>query len=492
MAKRQKALKRQLRAANDKIEKLESSSMDSATGQLSPSGGWANPDNNFGPETDPTFDTIYLPPYEFTFRELTNMYQNPLMKRVITLHAGDGTRKGFELGSQDNIDQARDIKSEMDERFNWVAQGAKMIAIRHLYGGGVLFADVDDGRLPEEPINENRVKKVWSFRPVENWYAYPITMREMFGEEKPGQPLHYNITVQAFGGAETFKCHESRLIRFPAYESDDVLSQNERVRRRSWPFSTTQIIYDGIKRYGIGVQSGSQLLQSFVEDVFKVSKLKAYKDPAELREYIRSQRAMRNSLRATVIGEDDDLTKLAQPTTGLKEITADQRRDIGMITGIPVPLLFSEESGSLGGSTLSESREVWFDDVESNQKNKYEPMYRRMMEIVSYETGWDIGDVFFLWNPLQRTTPLDQAKLEREVAEKDQIYVEIFGANPVDILDRRWGGGEFSSATPDFDRVDFEAELKKAADEEAELARKEMESLQSRDNPEPVKVELEK
>lgn len=474
---KKRALKKQLAIANRKIEEF---SMDSSTSFTSPSGGWDNPFNDFGPNSDPTFNTTWMPPYEFSFQELINMYHNALMYRITTLHAEDGTRNGFELASKDSNDLARDIQQQMREEYNWLAIGAKLIAMRHQFGGGVIYVDADDGRDPEEPLNENRVKKIWSFQPVENWFAFPSTSRPIFQDEKPGQPLHYRITIQAFAGSQSFLCHESRLIRFPSFESDDVISQSERVRRRTWPISTTQRVYDAIKRYGIGMQTESQLLQGFVEDVFKVQNLKTYKNLADLKAYVQEQRLIRNSLKATVMGSEDALEKLATPTTGLSEITMDHRRDIGMVSGIPVPILFSEESGSLGGSTLSESREVWHDAIRPRQKNQYTPMYWKMMWFKSLEMGWDISDIEIIWNPLETMSPIEQAELELKTAEKDKIYVESLGASEAYILDKRWGSGEFDSGTPDFDKEEFEKELEEMEKAELEESTRQLEPLQNR------------
>lgn len=483
MSKKNKALKKQLATAQRKLEEF---SMDSAA--ISPSGGWSNPINDFGPDTDPTFKTIWMPPYEFTFQELTNMYQNALMYRITTLHAEDGTRNGFELASKESTDLARDIQQQMREEHNWLPIGTKLIAMRHQYGGGVIFVDADDGRLPEEPLNENRVRKIWSFQPVENWYAHPKTPRPIFGDEKPGQPMHYHITIHAFGGAQSFICHESRLIRFPTFESDDVISQNERIRRRTWPISTTQRVYDSVKHYGIGMQTESQLLQGFVEDIFKVSNLKAYKDLDKLKKYAREQRLIRNSLKLSIIGSEDDLQKLGTPTTGLSEITMDQRRDIGMTSTIPVPILFSEESGALGGSTLSESRKVWHDSIRTKQRNQYTPMYWKMMWFKSLETGWDVSDIEIIWNPLDTMSPLEQAELELKTAEKDKIYIGL-GANEADILHKRWGSGEFDPGTPDFDKEQFEKDLEEMEKAEEKARQEELEAMNN--DTELEKVELE-
>lgn len=491
--------KKSSKALSRKIADLEKqiSSMD----ESSPSGGWSNPFNAFGLATDPTFDTSFLPPLEFTVKELTDLIQNPLISRVVGLHSGDGTRKGFELTAKDDNEKAADIKAEMDERFSWLALGAKVIGQRHQFGGSVVYCDIDDGRDPEEPLNEAGVRKVWSFTPIERFYAHPMTARPMFRDEKPGQPMHYRITLLNWRDSQTFTCHESRLIRFPSIETDNVISQTERVRRLTWPMSTAQLIYDTIKRYGVGMQSMSQLLQGFVEDVFKVSGLKKFKDPEALRTYIREQRLMRNSMRATVIGGEDSLDKVATPTQGLSEINLDIRRDIGMATGIPVPILFSEESGSLGGSTLNESRAVWYDSVQSMQQNQYTAFFKRMLFLVSLETGWEVDDLELKWNSLWTPSAKEEIEMRKIQAETDQIYIAS-GMPEKNIFDARFGGENINLDGVNYDPDEFEKHLEEMDKKDAEEAEAQLEMLKSRQTgeekpkdepkPEPPKKEEKK
>jgi|GEM_PF-6024602 len=463
-------------------------SMDSIA--ASPSGGWANFFNNFGLETDPTFNTIYLPPLEFTYRELTDLYQNPLVFRAINLYSGDGTRKGFDLVSKDDNEKAADIKKEMDKRFKWLAVGAKMIAMWKLYSGGVIFVDVDDGRDPEEPLNENAVRKVFSFQPVDRFNAVPISVRPILRDEKPGQPMHYRIQIQSFRGAESFLCHESRLIRFPSFEADSVISNSERARRLTWEVPAVQRTYDGVKRYGIGVQSSSQLLEGFIEDVFKVANLGDFKDPADLQKYIRAVRLLRNSLKATVIGENDDLSKIATPAQGVKEINQDLRRDTGMIWEIPVPILFSEESGELGGSTLSESRKVWADSVRSNQNNKYTSMFRRMLEIVSYETGWDIEEIDFKWHNILEPTEEEEVDMRNKQADTDYKYWQM-GLPEKNVFDVRFANEKTNLDGVDYDPEEFEKIQKEQEQKELEESEAMYEALKNKDSQtnEPGKKE---
>jgi len=468
---KKKRIKNQLIVKEQELIKSNVVSLDNA----SPSGGWSNPDNGFGVGTDPTFQTHYLPPYEFTYQELTNLYQNSLVRRVIKLNMNDSTRAGFELTSDSNAEKAVEMKREMDTRFNWLALGRKMIGIKHNYGGGVLFADIDDGREPHEPLNINNVKKVWAFHPVDRYYAYPITTNPLLGDEKPGQPAHYKISLISYKQTQTLDVHESRIIRYPTFDSDDVLSSRERQRRWTWDLPTVQTIYDTVKRYGIGVQSSSSMLQGFVMDVFKISSLKEMKDLAGLKAHIRDQWALRNSMNANIIGKDDEIERLNTPVTGISDITQDIRRDVGMACEIPVPIIFSEESGGLGGSTLAESQKVWYSHVTANQVNRDEPMYRKMLELVSYEQKWDIEDIGFKFNELEYRSAIEQALLEKTDMETATLIFDL-GMPEINILGAKFtGGGQKIGA---IDALDVEAFQKDLDDnDQMEIDRQETENL---------------
>lgn len=481
MGKSKARLRKELAAKNTELEAIKSS-LDS---QLSPSGGWYNPNNQFGPETDPNFNTLYLPPYEFTYPELTALYQNPLVRKVIRLHMNDGTRNGLELTSTENTDAAQEVQEEMESRFNWVSLIRKMIGIRHNYGGGVLYADIEDGGKPEDPLNEGRVKRVNGFTPVERFYAQPVSQYPLIGSEKAGQPMHYKISIQGFMGALTFDCHESRLIRFPAFESDDVLSARERQRRRTWDVPTVQIIYDAIKRYSIGVQSQSQLFQRFVMDVFKVADMRKFTDLEKLRAYVREQMLLRNTMNAVILPEDGDLTQMSTPVTGIGEMTKDMRMDVSMSTDIPLSILYSNESGNLGGQTTSEDRKSWYSIVISNQNNQQTPIAREMVRLVSLERGkrWPIDDIQYKWKSPYDHTPMEQAELENKQSETDKNNVEM-GFPESQIFEARFGSGEFSQATPDFDKEEYDEELEEMeiSEEEQRAADLEMRKFEAQNN----------
>jgi phage-related protein (TIGR01555 family) len=387
----------------------------------------------------------------------------------------DATREGFELTDKDNNEAASDMKKEMDKRFNWLSIGRKMIGIEKVYGGGVIFADIDDGRDPDQRLNENNVRKVNSFQTVERYFAHPFTANDLIGNEKPGQPVHYKISLAGFKNAKTFDVHESRLIRYPSYEADNVLSSRQRQRRITWDVSLIQIMYDTIKKYSIAQQASSALVQGFVMDVMKISNLKEMKDLEGMQAYLRQQWAIRNSMNVNVIGAEDDITRLSTPTTGMDEITRSLRMDVGMAGGIPVPIWFSEESGALGGSTLSESQKVWFSKVSAGQKNKDTPMYRKMLWYVSLEQKWDIENIEFNYNELEYRSAIEQATLEKTDMETATLVFDL-GMPEVNILGPKFAGGKQKIGAIDaLDVGAFEKDLKNK--EQMELDREETENL---------------
>jgi phage-related protein (TIGR01555 family) len=415
-----------------------------------------NTQNRFGIETDPNFNTFYLPRLEMQYRELADLYSNPLVKRIVSLHAGDGTRKGFKLIHESDAQQAGDIKQELERRFHATSVLSKMIAIRHLFGGGLVYVDLDDGRTPDMPLNTGGVRRIYSFQPVEAQFAQVVTDRPLLQDEKPGQPMHYRIHLTSTSRAESFVVHESRCIRFPSFESDDVISQRDRVKRRTWPESTIQILYDSLKRYGVSIQSFSSLLQSFVEEVFKVSNLNDFHDLESLRNYVREQRLMRNSLNATVISADDDLSKLAMPVTGMNTLHDEIARDVSMSTGIPLSILFSNESGALGGTTISGDRLSWYDIVRSAQQNQYSHFISEVLRFYSLEAGFDCDDYRIEWNPLHELT-------EKEVAEVREIHARTMatwagiGLPTSNAIDSTFGGEEWNTNSVNYEPGEVEA-----------------------------------
>jgi len=468
MSKKNRKKKQQKDFSMDNVQSLASS----------PSGGWSNFFNNFGIETDPNFNTSWLPPLEFRERELIDLQQNTLVRRALNLYSEDGTRKGFSLTSKSDNEKASDIKKDMDKRFQWLALGAKMIAIWKLHAGGVIYADIDDGRDPEEPLNENAVRKVYSFQTIDRWNAHPLTAYPIFREEKPNQPMHYLINIQGFRNNESFKCHESRLIRFPSYEADSVISNTERTKRNTWEIPCAQITYDSVKNYGIGMQSMSSLLQGFVEDVYKVANLDSFKNPQEMAAYLRQVRLYRNSLKATAIGEKDVLEKLATPTAGMGEITKDQRRDIGMVWEIPVPIFFSEESGDLGGSTLDVSRLIWADKTKSNQINKYTPMFRRMLELTALETKWDLEEIDFDWHSIIEPTEMELIEMKYKQADTDSKYYAM-GMPEQMIFESRFSGEKTNLDAMNYDADEYEKELKEQEEKDLEESQRQLDALQN-------------
>ena len=433
------------------------------------SGGWVNPTNEFGLGTDPNFDTYYLPSLRLNLKVLNELYRhNPLARRVILLPANDATRKGYQLLDKENPEKARELEG-YHKQFRVSSILHKMIAMREAFGGAAIYMDVNDGRRPEDPLNENSIVAINGFRVVNNYRALPEFngfYPNDTGEEKAGQPRFYRLNFISPTDSKTIVVHESRIIRFPDYDNDNVLDEADRAQNLGWADSTLQVLYDVIKRYGVSVQSSSQLLQTFIQDIFYIDNFRnAINDKQKFQDFFKTVRKTRQSMKATILDGADKAEKLSTPNGGMSEIHESYiKADVAMATGIPLSLLFSNESGGLGGSTISGDRITWYDSVSTMQVNKITPVIDRFNQIFASAYGdFDLDSISVSWNPLHELS-------EKEVAEIREIHARTMGqwvdrGFPVaNAIDSAFGAGEWDVENVKYDAGEFE-EFQKEIDE---------------------------
>ncbi len=416
------------------------------------SAGWQNQDNAFGFDTDPTFSTMFRTRNDLTHIFLHNLYESdPLVNAFVSLWKSDATRKGFELVDKENADLANELKKELQTRFNILGVLSKSVGIDKLFGGGVIFADINDGREHHEPLNENSIKEIFSFRAIEREYAKPHTYDDLIGTETPGEPLHYNLQLISGVKSELITVHKSRIIRIPDFKSDDSLSQIAKQKRFSWPVSRVQVAYDAVKKHGIGVQSITQHLQNMVVDIFKVSDMGKLDSTQKFLAYIRNQWKLKNSMRANVIGSEESLERIGTPIAGIEKILEFINQYVSMSFRVSLSILFSNESGGLGGDTIDGDRLVWFDQVVSYQKNQLVPAVQRILELLGFEKKVDVSNISIVFNDLHEKTEKEKLENRKLAFEADEIIVGM-GYPAIFLFESRFSGDEIDLNAFNYDK----------------------------------------
>jgi phage-related protein (TIGR01555 family) len=431
------------------------------------SSGWSNYSNGFGTQTDPMSSTRFYASAEMDTQYLYRLYKNnALVSAYINLWKGDATRKGFELIDKENADRANLVEKELSERFKINGVLSKAVGIERLYGGGVIFCDIDDGNDPRDPLNENAVKRILGFTLVEKEYARPWTYNDLVGVENPGEPMHYQLTLSNAIQSKTMEVHASRLIRIPEIKADDNLSSINAFNSSypTWPVSPIQKAYETIKRYGTGMQSTTQHLQNLVVDIFKVSNLTKKRDPEAFKKYIQEQWKMKNSLKANIMGEDDTLERIGTPLGGVEHIIDQINKDVSMAFGVSLSLLFSLESGGLGGSTIAGDRLNWFDKVKSYQNRHLSCVVDRIVYLMGLEKKEDFKDIEVKFNTLQELSDLERMEVREKAVDSMTKLVQI-GYPEKDALDSMLSGGEMNIDTFNYNPKEIEEFLEDKSEE---------------------------
>lgn len=417
---------------------------------------WSNAVNNFGVQTDPNASTIFLRGAELNSEQLDILYKfNPLVNKYVNSWRADSTRKSFELVDEKKSSIGSDVKKDLKKRFKIDGLLSKCVGIERLHGGGVIYCDIEDGNKEDEPLNEKTVSKINGFIVVEKQYARPHSYNELIGSEDAGEPEHYQITLSNAANSKTFTVHRSRLIRIPEMKSDDnltLLSANKS-SYPSWPISPIQKAYDAIKRYDVSLQSISQHLQNLVVDIYKVSNLGTKKDPEAFRKYIREQKRMSSSMKATIISENDSIERVGTPIQGIEFILDAINKDVAMALDMSLSFVFSLEAGGLGGSQVTGDRLNWFDKVKSYQVRHLVCVVERIVELLGFEQKKDYSDLHVEFNSLHELSDKEKAEVQGLHIDNMLKLVSI-GYSAKDALDSMLSSGKF-----DLDAYNYNPEL---------------------------------
>jgi len=419
--------------------------------------GWANATNNFGFE-DPIQATDLYRQNRLGFEQLRALHEtDPLARRFVDLRSSDMTRKSFTFVDQGNSDGAEDLENAIKKEYNINQKIFSLDQQSKIFGGAVFYLDIEDGGRPEDPLNENNIRKIKSIT-VHNSFRcqeYGVDSYYPIGHEKAGEPVHYRLNYYLGNDNVQIIVHESRIIPLLGTTNIDYTS-----RRNYWGFSPSiyQHLYNVIRRYGVATQAGPSIIQNFVEEVMYLEGLPKITKRTERIQFLRTQRRERNLNNTTLMGATDKVEKLATPVTGLDGLYEQIQTDVAMSGNYPVGILFSKSEGSGlgGGGHLSEERITYYDSVSSEQENRIVPVVDRVKYLKGLEMGIDTEDMTTVFNPLHEMSELDMADLRLKHTQADDFMINQ-GFPATDIWESTYGGDQYNFDQVKYSKKSFEA-----------------------------------
>lgn len=388
--------------------------------------------------------------------ELEELYKNGLIRRYIDAIPEAILRHHptITLGSTTS-EQDRDLVPQF-ERFLQATHFdhalREVVQLQRLYGGAGLVLLLDDGQIPEEPVNLKTLRGLRGYVPLSRYELIPeeITFTDY------SKPEHYRITTNQRlepGQTESYVnqlIHHSRVARFDGL----YLPWNLRARNTGWGMSCVEVIWDAFQNYEGALGGLNSLLSEGDLLVHKIPGLMqriAAGGEADIRKRLEINNLARSVYGALVVDKEEEVTNISRGLNNLAQATEPFVNYLQAVTGWPSSILMGTSPGGLGKEGRFEER-VWASLVENWQEVYCRlPVAEIFTYILASKEGPTKGKLPETWDvkfpSVFTETDAERADLIGKMATADNTYVQLGVLNAIEVRQSRFGGTEFAIDT---------------------------------------------
>jgi phage-related protein (TIGR01555 family) len=398
---------------------------------------WVNFRNGFGTNRDPIARTTFRRDITLSREMLDALFRfDWLSRRAVELPAKDATRKWVRL-LHDDAKRVQLAEKEVG-RLKLRSVLYELIVLARLYGGAVTVLGAWDGRETTEPLG--RVREMWFLNNVDRFLAYPMQFDTDKDSPGYGDVELYQITRPIVVGSDVSTVHESRIVRMDgAY-----LPPLERIRNFTYGASVLEQMLESFRQHGVVTQAMAGVVQDFVTKKLKIQNFQ------ELLESPDSQAALETRLAElaagisifgiAAFGMDEEFEKMGTPISGLPDVMDRFAEIASAACDIPKSVLFSNQTGALGGDAGDNDIRNHYDNVQSFQENEVRPVLQRLLDVCLQPLGFEAGEMGFEFVQLYQLTEMQRAELRQKVATTDGIYIDKGVVEPEEVALSRFAG----------------------------------------------------
>lgn len=387
--------------------------------------GWANAATGLGLAGDRTRCNEFIGRVPKSPGELEAVYSySKLMARVVDLEPNTCMAKGFTISELSGGD-ATDFEAEM-LRLNAFRHIADAHRWARLYGGAIVFMQVNDGRQTREPVNESAIVSVHSLTVYDRTEVSVAEWNDNIGSQNHGMPEIYRVST--FG--RMFEVHHSRVLRFDGAR----VSRSMRRSGGNHGFGTSVVdqVWDAFEQYGT---THAYLNGSVSKITQGILKLKGLNDSMKTSKFSSIANRLKALLRSMstigdiVIDSDgEDYSAISRPMTGFQEAAeVAEARLVGEV-GIPKSLLMMQAPGGLANGENGGDWKYWAVHCGAVQQDVLEPECKKLVRLLFLSRNSAVAD------PPQTFTITWPSILQMSEAEKATIYATRAVGRSSDIL----------------------------------------------------------
>ena len=295
------------------------------------------------------------------------------------------------------------------------------------FGGGALYLGCDDGRAPDEPLDERNLRSVDWVTDIDRRDLMPMTWEH--GGKNFGKPRLYRLTRMGGTETESVTVHASRIVRFEGTSP----TRRRRLQLQGWGDSVLQRVYAELQAARAAFAASGVLLQEASQGVLKIKDLMSMMasdtdDTIKRRlELMNASRSNANALLLDADGESFERVEVGA-LTGVVDVMDRMMNMVSATSGIPVTVLMGQAPAGLNATGDADIRS-WYDEVSSERTQMLDPKLRRVIGLVLRSKdgptggrepkGWKT-----VWPSLWQMTPTEQADLRNKQANTDALYID--------------------------------------------------------------------
>lgn len=292
-----------------------------------------------------------------------------------------------------------------------------------LYGTSFIIMSVDDGQVPDKPIDLSKIKKD-SLRHIKVIDRHRINPDEQIPTSNPmspnyGFPEFYRIVDTSI------RIHHSRVIRF-----DGIPLPFDEFRQNNY-FSDSILdrLYDSITNFNTAANSSASMIYETNVDIIKVKGLMGYLQSPEGEALLRRRFSLASSLKSfnnmLLLDNEENFESKVNTFSGLKDLMDAFAKYLSAATDIPATRLLGTSASGMNATGEGDLKN-YYDMIRSKQKSRYKPKLDYFDKIMILSLGLDPDeDYSYEFNSLFQPTPKEQSEVDLNNANRDNIYYTI-------------------------------------------------------------------
>jgi uncharacterized protein len=254
------------------------------------------------------------------------------------------TRAWLCVTCTDDDDASKDLQADLDVFRHGFKEG---LTWGRLFGGALLLLNVDDGRMPDEPIDWRRVRSVRPSLVVDRTEAWPSAWCADPWSNRFGLPELYAIQFQASGvSAPQAHWHAERCLRFDGNPLPRILSR----QLLGWSDSVLERVFDTLRDHRQSLEGAAAAAQEFALSVLQIDgltqELTAPDGPSALTNRVQEFLLQLRCAGLAVIDKSETFTRLGHQVSGLADLIKVQAEDVAGAAGIPRAVLYGQQGGT--------------------------------------------------------------------------------------------------------------------------------------------------